>query len=279
MVPPLSRTPRLEYISTSILNLYNLQKLQFPFAIGGAAAGEGNVISGNTGDGIALISADRVTMQGNFIGTQPDGSSPLPNGGAGVRLYSSTHNNVVGGINPGEGNIVAFNAVNGVVVGINNYYNQIRGNSIHDNTGKGISEPDSQVGHAFLPSITGVNSVNGTACANCTVDVYSDGSDEGRVFEGSTTANGAGNWTYNNPLRHPPRRGHIPQYRWRDGGRAGKCYRVQRGRWHNPERPRGEWRFIREHLPRKLHLLERGKGHRDQPAVGLGDPRSRNQHC
>jgi len=43
------------------LNLYNLQSLQFPFTIGGAAAGEGNVISGNTGDGIALISAETVS--------------------------------------------------------------------------------------------------------------------------------------------------------------------------------------------------------------------------
>jgi hypothetical protein len=28
------------------------------------------------------------------------------------------------------------------------------------------------------------------------VDIYSDDEDEGRVYEGSTTANGAGNWSF-----------------------------------------------------------------------------------
>jgi hypothetical protein len=39
--------------------------------------------------------------------------------------------------------------------------------------------------------------VTGTACANCTVEVFSDSSDEGEVYEGQTTAGGAGDFTFN----------------------------------------------------------------------------------
>ena len=45
------------------------------------------------------------------------------------------------------------------------------------------------------PVITGFGSVNGTACADCTIDVYSDDEDEGAVYEGTTTADGNGDWT------------------------------------------------------------------------------------
>jgi len=45
--------------------------------------------------------------------------------------------------------------------------------------------------------------VMGTACANCTIDIYSDDADEGRVYEGSTTANGIGNWSFSRSLEGP----------------------------------------------------------------------------
>jgi hypothetical protein len=37
--------------------------------------------------------------------------------------------------------------------------------------------------------------VTGTACANCTVEVFSDNSDEGEVYEDRAIADGGGNWT------------------------------------------------------------------------------------
>ena len=176
----------------------------YPATIGGTAAGAANVISGNGGSGLLLFTADHVNIHGNFIGTLADGTTSLPNAGAGVLLSSSTHSNLIGGIVAGEGNVIANNGTTGVTIGIYDYYNQIRGNSIHDNTGKGILLSDQQAGYAPAPPlITGVNPAHGTACANCIVDVYSDNSDEGRFFEGTTTADGAGNWTYNAAVTGP----------------------------------------------------------------------------
>ena len=40
-------------------------------------------------------------------------------------------------------------------------------------------------------------SVSGSACAGCTVEVFSDSEDEGRVYEGTAIANPTGNWTLN----------------------------------------------------------------------------------
>jgi hypothetical protein len=76
-------------------------------------------------------------IQGNLIGTDATGTLPLGNAffGAqfgGVFLDGAT-NTVIGGPNPGEGNVIAFNASNGVTVyGFGTETgNTIRGNSIY----------------------------------------------------------------------------------------------------------------------------------------------------
>jgi hypothetical protein len=51
--------------------------------------------------------------------------------------------------------------------------------------------------------IMAVGSALGTACADCTVDVYSDSGDEGQVWHGFVIADGAGNWKYFGPVSGP----------------------------------------------------------------------------
>ena len=54
--------------------------------IGGEAEGTGNVISGNTADGVRIISNSRDNkVQGNWIGTDESGAD-LGNGGSGVKI-------------------------------------------------------------------------------------------------------------------------------------------------------------------------------------------------
>jgi hypothetical protein len=78
--------------------------------IGGTAAGAGNVISGNRGDGIDVATSGTV-IQGNDIGTDATGTVALPNAN-GVSITAA--NVTVGG--PGAGNLISGNHGAGVLV-------------------------------------------------------------------------------------------------------------------------------------------------------------------
>ena len=79
--------------------------------IGGILSATRNLVSGNLGTGIEL-SANANTVQGNYIGTDTSGRTPLPNQGDGLRISGS--NCVLGGTAPGAGNVISGNAGNGV---------------------------------------------------------------------------------------------------------------------------------------------------------------------
>lgn len=95
--------------------------------IGGTSAGEGNVISGNLGDGLSLESGSSgMTIAGNLIGTNPAGTAIIANAGGGVNLDGTGH--LFGGNTASARNIVSGNASGGVALrGANN---SIRGNYI-----------------------------------------------------------------------------------------------------------------------------------------------------
>jgi len=110
--------------------------------IGGSAAGQGNVIGGFQ-YGI-LVSQSLNTIIGNRIGIGAAGA-PMPNQLAGVAVFASGGNTVVGGDGVGEQNYIAYTGQGvqppghapGVWVqaGVGNV---IRGNSMFLNTGKAI---------------------------------------------------------------------------------------------------------------------------------------------
>jgi FIMAH domain-containing protein len=100
----------------------------------------GNVISGNGQNGI--ISFGRNVFQGNLIGTDATGTLPISNSGDGLR---ASHDQV-GGLNAGEGNTIAFNSGDGVVVSLFVFLpNPILSNSIFSNGGLGIDIDDDGV--------------------------------------------------------------------------------------------------------------------------------------
>lgn len=70
----------------------------------------GNVISGNHGYGVHVYGAAATgnVIQGNRIGTNAAGTLALPNDVSGVRITGAT--TIVGGLNPGEGNVLSGNA-------------------------------------------------------------------------------------------------------------------------------------------------------------------------
>ena len=89
--------------------------------IGGPAAGDGNLISGNTGDGVEITGSGTTgnLVAGNFIGTDWTGTVAIGNG-TGVEVDSSATGNTIGGVTStpgtGAGNLISGNADNGVVI-------------------------------------------------------------------------------------------------------------------------------------------------------------------
>jgi hypothetical protein len=86
--------------------------------VGGDRPGEGNLISGNSADGVALWAYGAFRIQGNRIGTDVTGTVPLPNGQNGVRIhvYKSTEIDGLVGASPCGGNLVAYNGWHGLFV-------------------------------------------------------------------------------------------------------------------------------------------------------------------
>jgi IPT/TIG domain/S-layer homology domain len=83
--------------------------------IGGSSAAQRNVISGNV-TGMQLINDADNVVQGNFIGTTADGTAAIGNAeGISATL---TSNLLIGGSGPGEGNVIAGSASNGIHVSI-----------------------------------------------------------------------------------------------------------------------------------------------------------------
>ncbi len=107
------------------------------YVIGGASNNSfvGNVISGNTSEGLRIADAGTTgnTVFGNLVGTSPDGNSAIGNGYAGVAVYWSATANQVGGVLPGQRNILSGNGTVGLAFGgcVNNaaYGNFIGTNS------------------------------------------------------------------------------------------------------------------------------------------------------
>jgi hypothetical protein len=188
--------------------------------VGGSTPGERNVISGNGQWGVAIYAntADPATsgnrVVGNYIGTNAAGDAALPNQLDGVWLKGyqdgKVQNNAIGGAAAGEGNVIAYNNRWGVFVeDAGTTGNAIRGNSIHSNGSKGIENIDGgnmELAPPIIDSVGGsVSGHTNPKCYPCTVEVFSDNEDEGRIYHGSATTNddATGTWGYPGAVTGP----------------------------------------------------------------------------
>ena len=154
--------------------------------IGGTVPSARNVISANHvtpgyvsgeaimvyGDSVLQFSGNRI--EGNLIGTAADGITPLGNAGCAVRLGQPVTNTTIGGIIPGAGNVIAFNAAadppqnacgvdDPLKFGVHSM--AVLGNSIYSNNGMGIggNRVNSPDGRGNFPFLSSAVSTNGTA--------------------------------------------------------------------------------------------------------------------
>ncbi len=119
----------------------------------------------------------------------------------GVVITGGAKNNIIG-----ENNVISCNGGNGIYIeGNGTTSNTIRSNSIHCNSKSGIRLENGGNNLLSAPIITDVLSfsVSGTTCPDCTVEVFSDEADQGKVYEGNTIAGSSGTWTWTGNLNGP----------------------------------------------------------------------------
>jgi len=102
--------------------------------IGGPAAAERNIISGNARNGISAYyeRTDSNLILNNLIGLGPRGDKRLPNRGQGIDINADSAFNVIGGNYEGARNVLSGNALAGVEIshGTLTTQNKIEGNYI-----------------------------------------------------------------------------------------------------------------------------------------------------
>ncbi len=172
--------------------------------IGGAVPADRNVISGNTYGVLVNGSLAIVSVQGNFIGTQADGSTALPNG---IGITSSGPAVYVGGVAPNE---IAHNTTDGVVV--QSGATRIVSNSFFAN-GMGIDTLATGNANTATPVLTsaattglasqisGTLSVPTAPSTQFVIEFFSNpvSENQGRTLLGQTsvTTDGSGNAAFN----------------------------------------------------------------------------------
>ena len=189
--------------------------------IGGTSTGTSNLLSGN-GTGVRIVGASSLgnLVKGNLIGTDSSGSTGLGNGD-GIFLFDAG-NNAIGGIEPAEPNIIAFNS-RGIAVetGISNAFlsNSLFSNGLGidlgtdgvtpNDAGDGDTGPNNLQNFPVLTSaISGSTTIEGTlnSAANIVfrLEFFSNaacdpsGNGEGETFLGfkDVTTDGTGNVSF-----------------------------------------------------------------------------------
>jgi len=98
--------------------------------IGGTNPGEGNVISGNHSVQLFLVSSDENIIQGNIIGANAAGAAFGGGNGYGIDADSGSDRNLIGGTQPGAGNLISGIGSAGIALRSESADNRVFGNLI-----------------------------------------------------------------------------------------------------------------------------------------------------
>ncbi|MCK4643954.1 hypothetical protein KAU32_10030 [bacterium] len=160
------------YIGTDVSGTLDLGNSDYGVAIyngaksnmiGGAAAGAGNIISGNDQLGVYIRDngTDNNQVLGNHIGTNAAGDAALGNTQSGVHIMSGAQSNIIGGTAAGARNIISGNNASGVYLGSSGTdNNQVLGNYIGTNAAGDAALGNTQAG-VFILSGAQSNTIGG----------------------------------------------------------------------------------------------------------------------
>ncbi len=132
--------------------------------IGGTVTGAGNTFSGNLTYGIYISDPGTGSnlVQGNFIGTGPQGTNAIGNGFIGMRVWSNTVYNTIGGTSAAARNIISGNANMGLdLENPGTCFNLIQGNYIGVARDGITALPNAQLG-IYLLGGPQSNTIGGT---------------------------------------------------------------------------------------------------------------------
>ncbi|HZQ66186.1 MAG TPA: hypothetical protein VFA66_13275 [Gaiellaceae bacterium] len=132
--------------------------------VGGSTAAARNVISGNTGTGVAISGAATVSnvVQGNYVGTTTDGAAARANKQGGILVSAGSTKNQIGGLKAGTANVVSGNLGAGVrLTESGTKSNLVEGNRIGTDAAGAAALPDTTYG-VRIDSGAGANTVGGT---------------------------------------------------------------------------------------------------------------------
>ena len=155
--------------------------------IGGPSPGVGNLLSGNSGEGIQVtFGGTNTVIQGNYIGTDITGSVALNNGATGVLIGGG--NVTVWGTGQGEGNVIS-NSGNGGVILLNSFASGavVQGNYIGTNASGTAAMGNAFYGVIMLNGASN-NTIGGTATG--AGNVISGNNGQGlRIYDSNSTGN------------------------------------------------------------------------------------------
>jgi len=150
--------------------------------IGGTTSGAGNILSGNSNDGVLIDSgATGNQVQGNYIGINASGTAQA-NSGNGVEIAGN--NNTIGGTASGARDIISGNSNDGVLIGSGATGNWVMGEFI------GIS-PNGSVGVANIGNgieVAGTHNTIGASVSTGLLNIISGNSKDGVLLD--STASG-----------------------------------------------------------------------------------------
>jgi hypothetical protein len=159
-----------------------------------------NHISGNNHGVFLYQKAHHNMVADNWIGTDPSWNLDLGNTLNGVSIDEGASDNQI------RQNFIGRNHGFGIRVnGSNSVRNKLTHNAISLNTQAGIRNDDGGNMNLQAPVIanSSPSEVSGTAVPNAVVEIYTDQGNQGAMFQGETTADGSGHFSWNGSIGGP----------------------------------------------------------------------------